>query len=64
LLKGKKGGRIYPSMTVKARIDSALAHEYEELCACGKHAEALRAAAKTKLPIMPESRRLCKAMVR
>jgi hypothetical protein len=64
LLKGKKGGRIYPRMTVKERIDSTLAHEYEELRAGGKHVEALRAAAKTKLSIMPESRRLCKAMAR
>jgi hypothetical protein len=64
LLKGKKGGRIYPRMTVKERIDSTLAHEYEELRAGGKHVEALRSAAKTKLSIMPESRRLCKAMAR
>lgn len=64
LLEGKKGGRIYPGMRAKERIDSALAHEYEELRAGGKHVEALKAAAKTQLPIMAESRRLCKAMAR
>jgi hypothetical protein len=36
----------------------------EELRAGGNHVEALKAAAKTQLQIMAESRRLCKAMAR
>ena len=31
LLKGKKGGRIWPKMRLKDRIDAIIAHEYEEL---------------------------------
>jgi hypothetical protein len=64
LLKGKKGGRIWPMMRLKDRIDAIIAHEYEELRAGGKHAEALKAAAKTELPISGEARRLCRAMAR
>jgi hypothetical protein len=63
LLKGLKGSRIYPTRTLRERIDAAIAHEYEEPCH-GTHVTALKAAAKTKLPIMPGARRLCKAMAR
>src|SRR5204862_4810298 len=31
LLTGKKGGRIWPKMRLKDRIDATIAHEYEEL---------------------------------
>ena len=58
LLKGKKGGRIWPKMRLKDRIDATIAHEYEELCAGGKHDAALKAAVKTELPISDEARRL------
>jgi len=58
LLKGKKGGRIWPKMRLKDRIDAIIAHEYEELRAGGKHADALKAAAKTDLPISDGARRL------
>jgi len=61
LLNRKKGGRIYPELTVRERIDAAIAHEYAEL-RHGSHAEALKAAAGTELPIMPGARRLCRAM--
>jgi hypothetical protein len=64
LLKGKKGGRIWPKMRLKDRIDAIIAHEYDELRAGGKHAEALKVAAKTELPITDEARRLCRAMAR
>ena len=47
LLKGQKGGRIWPRMKLKDRIDAIIAHEYEELRAGGKHAEAIKNAAKT-----------------
>jgi hypothetical protein len=63
LLKGKKGGRIYPKLSLRDRIDAAIAHEYAELHH-GSHVEALKAAAKTELPITPGARRLCKAMAR
>jgi hypothetical protein len=63
LLKGKKGGRIYPRLRLRDRIDAAIAHEYAELHH-GTHAEALKAAAKTELPILPGARRLCQAMAR
>ncbi len=64
LLRGKKGNRIWPKMRVKDRIDAIIAHEYEELRAGGRHTEALKAAAKTELPISDEARRLNRAMAR
>ncbi len=63
LLKGKKGGRIWPKMRLKDRIDAIIAHEYEELRR-GSHIEALHAAARTELPISDGARRLCRAMAR
>jgi hypothetical protein len=64
LLKGMKGGRIWASMRLKDRIDAIIAHEYEELRAGGLHAEALKAAANTELPISDEARRLNRARAR
>jgi hypothetical protein len=64
LLKGQKGGRIWPKMKLKDRIDAIIAHEYEELYAGGKHAEAVKNAAKTKLPISDQARRLNQARAR
>ena len=46
LLKGHKGGRIWPKMRLKDRIDAIIAHEYEELRAGGDHAKAVKNAAK------------------
>jgi len=63
LFKGRKGGRVYPKLTMRERIDAAIAHEYEEL-RHGSHAAALKASAKTELPILLGARRLCRAMVR
>jgi hypothetical protein len=63
LLKGKKGGRIYPKLSARDRADAIIAHEYEEL-RHGSHAEALKAAVKTDLPISDGARRLCRAMAR
>ena len=63
LLKGKKGGRIWPKMRLKDRIDAIIAHESEELHH-GSHVGALKAAAKTQLPISDEARRVCRAMAR
>jgi len=64
LLKRRKGRRIWPKMRLKDRIDAIIAHEYEELRHKGSHTEALLAAAKTKLPISDEARRLNRAMAR
>jgi hypothetical protein len=61
LLKGQKGGRIWAKARLRDRIDAIIAHEYEELHAGGNHVEALKAAAKTKLPIRAEARRLNRA---
>jgi hypothetical protein len=64
LLKGKKGSRIWPGMRLRDRIDSIIPHEYEELRHQGSHVEALKAAAKTELPISDEARRLNRARAR
>jgi hypothetical protein len=64
LLKGEKGGRIWPKLRLRDRIDAIIAHEYEELRAGGKHAEAVKNAAKTDLPISAEARRLNRARAR
>ena len=58
LLKGKKGGRIWPDLAVSDRADAIISHEYEELLADGDHAKAIKNAAKTKLPIGDGARRL------
>lgn len=64
LLKGQKGARIWPKMKLKDRIDAIIAHEYEELHAGGRHADAVKNAARTKLPISDEARRLNQARAR
>ena len=63
LLKGSKGGRIWPRARLRDRIDAIIAHEWEE----SKHANhiaALEAAPKTALPIGDGARRILKAMAR
>jgi hypothetical protein len=64
LLRGKKGGRIWPKARLRDRIDAIIAHEYEELRHDGSHVEALKAAPKTELPISDEARRICRTMAR
>jgi hypothetical protein len=64
LLRGRKGGRIWPKMRLKDRIDAIISHEYEELRAGGKHVEALKSATKTEMPISDEARRLNRARAR
>ena len=63
LMKGKKGNRVWAKATLRDRIDAVIAHEYEESL-CGDHSDAVRAAARTKLPITEGARRICKAMAR
>jgi hypothetical protein len=64
LLKGQKGGRLWPKMRLRDRIDASIAHEYEELKAGGKHVEAIRNAPKTELAVSEEARRLNRARAR
>ena len=60
LLTGK-GSRIWPKARLRDRIDAVIAHEYEE-DRTGSHVGALKAAAKTQLPISDGARRILKAM--
>ncbi len=58
-----QSGGCLPMECLRDRIDAIIPHEYEEL-RIGSHARALEAAAKTKLPITKEARRLCRARAR
>ncbi len=64
LLKGQKGGRIWPEMKLKDRIDAIIVHEYDDIRAGAEHADAIKNAAKTELPIRDEARRLNRARAR
>jgi hypothetical protein len=64
LLKGRKGGRIWPKLRLRDRLDATIAHEYEELRSGGNHERALKQAAKTELPISDMARRLNRARAR
>ena len=64
LLEGRKGGRIWPKLRLRDRIDAIISHEYEELQAEGSHVDALKVAAKTELPISAQARRLNRARAR
>jgi hypothetical protein len=64
LLEGQKGGKLWAKARLRDRIDATIAHEYEELCHGGVHAAALKAAAKTKLPISGQARRINRARAR
>jgi hypothetical protein len=63
LLKGKKGGRIWPNLRLKDRIDAIIAHEWAEDKTLD-HDSALKAAAKTELPVTEGAKRILKAMAR
>jgi hypothetical protein len=63
LLKGKKGGRIWPKARLRDRIDAIIAHEWAEDQTLD-HDEALKAAARTKLPVTDRARRILRAMAR
>jgi predicted RNA binding protein YcfA (HicA-like mRNA interferase family) len=51
----------YSSPILPHRIDGIIAHEFEELRADGDHAQVVKRAAKTELPISDEARRLNRA---
>jgi hypothetical protein len=63
LLKGKKGGRIWPKASLRDRIDAIIAHEWSENQTLD-HVEALKAGAKTELSVRDGARRILKAMAR
>ena len=61
LLKGGKGGRLWPKARLRDRIDAIIAHEWEKSKTVD-HVAALKAAAKTDLPVTDGARRILKAM--
>lgn len=63
LLAGKKGGRVWAKARLKDRIDAIVAHEWAEDQA-RDHGEALKAAARTTLPVTDGARRILRAMAR
>jgi hypothetical protein len=63
LLKGRKGGRLWPKARLRDRIDAIIAHEFEEERR-GTHEEALKHAPRTELIITDGSRRILRAMGR
>jgi hypothetical protein len=63
LLRGEKGGRIWPKARLRDRIDAVIAHEFAESKTVD-HVAALKAAAKTALPVTDGARRILKAMTR
>lgn len=63
LLKGRKGGRIWPKARLRDRIDAIIAHEWAEARHL-THVAALRAAARTELPVSDGARRILRAMSR
>jgi hypothetical protein len=63
LLKGQKGGRVWAKETLRNRIDAIIAHEWAE-DQTFDHGEALKAAAKTELPVEKGARRILRAMAR
>ncbi len=63
LLKGKKGGRIWPKSSLRDRIDAIIAHEWAEDKTLD-HDSALKAASKTELPVSEGAKLILKAMAR
>ena len=63
LLNGEKGGDIGSKARLRDRIDAVIAHEFEE-SKTADHVAALKAAAKTELPVTDGARRILRAMAR
>jgi hypothetical protein len=63
LLKRKKGGKAWAEARLRDRIDAVIAHEYEE-DRHRTHEAAIKAAAKSALPISDGARRILRAMAR
>lgn len=62
LLKGR-GRRVWAKARLRDRIDAVIAHEYEESRTVD-HDAALKAAARTGLPVTDGARRILRAMAR
>lgn len=61
LLKGSKGGRIWPRTSLRDRIDAIIAHEWTEDRPLD-HEDALKLAARSELPVTERARRILRAM--
>jgi|SRR5271157_6345529 len=59
---GRKAGKLFENSRLRDRLDSILAHEYEEHRNGMSHGAALKAAPKTELPISERAREICRAM--
>ena len=55
---GRKAGKLFDGSRLRDRLDSILAHEYEEQRHGMSHEQALKAAPKTALPISHRARRI------
>ena len=63
LLKGRKGGLIWPRASLRDRIDAIIAHEWEE-DRHGSHEVALKKAPRTELSVSDGARWILRAMSR
>jgi len=59
---GEAAAELYADSDVTSRLDSIIAHEYEEHRYSGSHVEALKHAPKTELPIGERAREIGEAM--
>jgi hypothetical protein len=59
---GEEAAKLYEKSKLADRLDSIIAHEYEEHRHHGNHAEALKHAPKTDLPIGDRAREIATAM--
>ena len=58
---GTAASELWTKARLRDRIDSVIAHEYEELLA-GSHHDAVSRAAETMLPISKPARRILRAI--
>jgi hypothetical protein len=61
---GEMASRLFRQSRLRDRLDSIIAHEFEEHRNGMDHEAALRAAPNTELPISDRAREICMAMVR
>ena len=61
MLKGRKAGRLWPKARLRDRIDAIIAHEWAEAQHLD-HQVALKAAARTELPVSEGARRILRAI--
>ena len=61
---GEEAGRLFGDSRIEDRLDSIIAHEYEEHRHDMSHVEALKTAPKSELPISDRAREIAEAMKR